>query len=279
VGVIRGTLAYGETHELTDDARAVVVLVQGSGDPRAGTVIASTYLQDPGPEPVPFELLYALDDTTAGEPYELWAGIVDGDLAWATPSGTAVKAPWPLTEDVELALEFRPDLLKGAVSGTIAGVGLDPARDPEAYATALVVRVDTGETIGFQLIAPTGAAPVPFSVPYDPAAIDDNADYVARGSVWDGTSLWAVNDGIPVITRGNATANIVMPVTVVERATPEPAPTPAATAPPEPGTSGDSGPGLVWILVVVGLAILGIGALAAYLRSRRGPAEPPATGS
>jgi uncharacterized lipoprotein YbaY len=244
-------------------------MVQGSGGPQSGTIIASSFMEAPGQEPVPFELLYALDDTTAGDTYDLWAGIVDGDLAWATPIGVAVKAPWPLTEDVELPLEFRPDLLKAAVSGTIAGVGLDPARDPEAYGTALIVRIDTGETIGFQLISPTGAAPVPFSVPYDPTVIDDNADYVVRGSIWDGSELWAVDNGVPVITRGNATSNVVMTVTVVQQPAPTAAPTPAASAAPQPQPEGDTGPGIVTILVILGLVALGIGGVAAWLRSRR----------
>jgi hypothetical protein len=166
---------------------------------------------------------------------------------------------------VERPLAFRPDLLKAAVSGTIAGVGLDSARDPEAYGTALIVRVDTGETVGFELISPTGAAPVPFSVPYDPATLDPAADYVARGSIWDGTTLWNVDSGVPVITKDNARSGVVLTVTAV----PQPTPAPTATPAPVPAPAGDGGPGLLAILVILGLAVLGLGALLAYLRSRR----------
>ena len=166
-GLIRGTLTYNEDHELTDEARAVVLLVEGSTGPTSGNIVASVLIDDPT-EPVPFELAYPWtaiqDDTT----YRLYAGIADGELAWVTPIGVVVDVPQPEISGVELPLLFRPDLLKAAVTGTITGVGLDPARDPEAYGTALIIRVDTGETIGFQLISPTGAAPVPFSVPYDP---------------------------------------------------------------------------------------------------------------
>ena len=38
------------------------------------------------------------------------------------------------------------------MTGTITGVGLDPARDPDSYGTSLVIEVNTGATIGFQLI-------------------------------------------------------------------------------------------------------------------------------
>ena len=168
-------------------------MVEGKGGPKEGNIITSVSIRDPGQLPVAFELAYPMSAVTAGASYYLYAGIQDGDLAWVTPVGVAVKAPWPLTEDVELLLAYRPDLLKGAVSGTITGVGLDPARDPEAYGTALIVKVSTGETVGFQLIIPVGAVPVPFSVPYDPTAIDPNADYVARGSVWDG--IHPLDDG------------------------------------------------------------------------------------
>ena len=168
-------------------------MVEGTGGPKEGNVITSVSIRDPGQVPVAFELAYPMSAVTTGASYYLYAGIQDGDQAWVTPVGVAVKAPWPLTEGVELLLAYRPDLLKGAVSGTITGVGLDPARDPEAYGTALIVKVSTGETVGFQLITPVGAVPVPFSVPYDPATIDPNADYVARGSIWDG--YHALDDG------------------------------------------------------------------------------------
>ena len=194
MGVIRGTLTYGEDHELTDEARAIVVLVAGAGSPDAGSVIASTVMDDPGAQPVAFELLYPLDATTAGTSYYLWGGIADGDLAWVTPIGVAVNAPWPLTEGVELPLEFRPDLLKAAVSGTITGVGL-VTDSPAAYATALIVHVETAEAIGFQFISPAGAAPIAFAVPYDPDDIDEDADYVVSGTVFDGTNAWRTVTG------------------------------------------------------------------------------------
>ena len=131
--------------------------------------------------------------------------------------------------------------------------GLDPARDPEAYGTALIVKVSTGETIGFQLIIPVGAVPVPFAVPYDPTTIDPNADYVARGSIWDGSTLWATTAGVPVITKDNARSNVILTVTAVPTpsptAAPTPAPSPAVEPPPvgqrrrEPPDPADPGPG------------------------------------
>ena len=179
-----------------------------------------------------------------------------------TPIGVAVDVPQPTIENVELPLKFRPDLLKAAVTGTITGVGLDSAKDPEAYGTALIIRVNTGETIGFQLISPTGAIPVPFSVPYDPGAVAPEADYVSRGSIWDGTTLWNTDTSTPVLTKDNARNGVVMTVTAVP--SPTPAPTPAPTAPaPAPV---DTGIPWLWVLLA-GIGILAVALLVA--RSRR----------
>jgi uncharacterized lipoprotein YbaY len=225
-------------------------------------------IKDPGPKPVKFELAYPLASVTKGNPYRLYAGLVDGDNAWVTPIGVSVDVPSPLIEGVELPLAFRPDLLKAAVGGTIAGVGLDPARDPDSYGTALIIKVDTGETVGFQLVSPVSAAPVPFSVPYDPASIDPNADYVTRGSVWDGTTLWAADSGVPVITKDHPRTGVTL--TVVEAVTPGPSPTAAPTAAPAPlPVDEPSRSNGLLIFVVLGIGALVIVGVLAYQRSRK----------
>ena len=246
----------------------MVLLVEGSSGPTEGTIVASTVMTG-GTEPVPFKLAYPFSAIAKDTPYRLYAGIADGDLAWVTPIGVAVKVPQTELADVVLPLQFRPDLLKAAVTGTITGVGLDPARDPEAYGTALIIRVTTGETIGFQFITPTGAAPVPFSVPYDPATLVPDADYIVRGSIWDGTTLWNTDVGVPVITKGNAKSGIVLTVTAV------PVPTPPPTAAPTPAPSAavteptDSGSNTLLIVFVVIGALVVVGLLAARARGSR----------
>ena len=159
-----------------------------------------------------YQLAYPFALVDDKDAYRVYSGIVDGDSAWVTPTGVAVDVPQPEITGVKLQLEYRPDLLKGAVSGTITGVGLDPAQDPESYGTSLVIDVNTGATIGFQLISPAGNVPIPYSVPYDPSMITQNAAYVARGSVWDGTTLWNSPAGVPVITNDNPKSNVVLTV-------------------------------------------------------------------
>jgi len=266
-GTIKGTLTWAENHELTATAHAVVILVSGTAGPSAGRTIASTEFTDPGPQPVAWELAYPFSALEDGETYRLYAGIVDGDLAWVTPIGVPVQTGVALVEGVELPLAFRPDLLKGAVTGTINGVGLDSGSDPEAWGTASLVDLTSGETVGFQFIEPTGAAPVPYSIPYDPAAVNPNADYVVVGSIWDGTTQWLSTAGVPVLTKDNARTDVQLTVTAV--AAPTPTATPAPTATTAPVAPADSGGGIGSILIV--LLVIGgvIGGAALVIRSRR----------
>jgi uncharacterized lipoprotein YbaY len=242
-----------------------VLLVEGSQGPSAGSTVASTQITGPS-EPVAFELAYPFSVIKPDTSYRLYAGVVDGDLAWVTPIGVPVEVPQASVEGLEIPLLFRPDLLKAAVTGTLTSVGLDSARDPEAYGTALVIRVNTGETVGFQLITPTGAAPVPFSVPYDPASIARDEDYVARGSIWDGTTLWNTDVGTPVITNDNASSGVALTVTAVP--TPTPAPTPAPSAEVSEPESGGSNT-LLLVLAAIGVVAVA-GVLIARRRSRTG---------
>ena len=81
--------------------------------------------------------------------------------------------------------------------------------DPEAYWTSILIDTNTGATVGFQMISPIVAQPIPFSSPFDTSTIDRTATYVAHGSMWDGTTLWEHADrhscdhqGQPEVGRG-----------------------------------------------------------------------------
>ncbi len=260
-GIIKGTLSYDEPHTLTSDARAVVVLVDVTAGAADGTVVAQTSIKDPGPQPVKFQLAYPFAVVNDKDEYRVYAGIDDGDAAWATPTGVSVDVPQPEITGVKLQLEYRPDLLKGAVSGTITGAGLDPTKDPDSYGTSILLDASTGATIGFQLISPTSAVPIPYSVPYDPSTIDQSASYVARGSVWDGTALWNTPAGVPVITNDNPKSDVVL--TVV----------------PDVTSSDSGGLGTWWILLLLALIVAGIIAAVIYMRragqADEGPIAPP----
>jgi uncharacterized lipoprotein YbaY len=236
--------------------------VDVTAGPDAGTVIASTSIKNPGPQPVKYQLAYPFAIVDGKDDYRVYSGIADGDSAWVTPAGVPVDVPQPELTGVKLQLEYRPDLLKGAVSGTITGAGLDPAQDPNSYGTSLVIDVNTGATIGFQLISPAGNVPIPYSVPYDPGTITQDASYVARGSVWDGTTLWNSPAGVPVITNDNPKSDVVLTV---------------VPAVPAPAPSGDSGIG-TWGLLLLLLAVIGIVIAVVYVMRQRNAAAVAAAG-
>ena len=278
MGIITGVLTWDEEHEPSAEARAYVTLVEGSEGPNQGTVIATLVIEDPGDKPVEFELQYDLDDTESDRTYSLWGGLVDGDLAWVSADGRPIDAPEPFTDDVRLRLSFRPDLLKAAVSGTINGIALNTS-SPDAYATVVIDRVDTAETVGYQIVSPAGLTPIAYSVPFDRDDIDENAIYVVRAAVWDGETRWETQVNTPVITDGNPLGGVDLAVTEV--ATPEPTPTPSPTpapsaAPVAPADSGD--PSTVLWLVLIALIVLGIGAVAMYLRTRQASRTRPPAG-
>lgn len=113
--------------------------------------------------------------------------------------------------------------------------------------------------------APTGV-PIPFSVPFDPAEIDDTADYTVVAGIVEGDARWANVDGVPVITNGNPLSDVTVTVSAVE-----PSPSPS----PEPV---DNGPTILAIVVLL-LLIAGIvAAVIWYVRSRSTPPPPPEGG-
>jgi uncharacterized lipoprotein YbaY len=268
-GLITGTLSYDEPHDLGADARAVVFLVDVTTGPDAGTVVASVAIEDPGSKPIIFQLAYPYAAVSDDSQYQLFAGIVDGDAAWATPAGTAVPVPQREVTGVQLELEYRPDLLKGAVTGSITGTDLGPVTDPDAYGTSILIDTSTGATVGFQMITPIVAQPIPFSAPYDPSTIDPASIYVARGSVWTGSRLWNTPTGVAVITNDNPKSGVVLTVVPSSVTTEE-----AADGLPS---------WLPWLLLLAGIGI--VVAIVLVWRSRRaaetvdgpddGPAAPP----
>ena len=204
--------------------------------------------------------------------YSLQATIVDGANAWVTTKGVDVLTKGN-PDQVDIELTYRPDALKGAVTGSISALGYQPVAD--AYAIAILLDPETGESYGIDVRLTEGKVPVPFSVPYTITDIQKTSDYViaaelgdASGTTWDNTA------GVPVITKGNPKSGVqvvvtqVVPPTPGPTATPSPGPT-AAPLPPSPG--GDGGTGPLLALVIIG-AIVGI---AAAVIARLRPTTPP----
>ena len=141
--------------------------------------------------------------------YSVQAGIIDGTSAWATAGGSLVITNGNPTSGIPLALTYRPDLLKGAVTGDLTGVGIAPSAG--SYGVAVLVDVDTGAAQGIQYLPTVTSVPAPFSVPFNPTTIDKNRDYVVQGAIVDSSTRWENETGVPAITKGNRCRPQVVP--------------------------------------------------------------------
>jgi uncharacterized lipoprotein YbaY len=233
------------------------VLVEGAGKPSAGSIVAHTLLTEFSQKPIAFELPYANGLIDPNVTYTVAAAIEDGTRVWTTGEGTAVITKGNPTSGLDLVLTYRPDLMKGSVTGAISGVDIDLTET--AFSAAVVVDLDSDTQIGFDVNLEPVGVPVAFAVPFDPANIDQSRDYVVTAAIFDASNRWTNQTGVPVITNGNPIAGITVPVSQ-----------PGVTT-----TSDDGRLGLIGtILALIGIAAL-IAAIVVFIRSRRPPTTPP----
>ena len=140
--------------------------------------------------------------------------------------------------EVAITLDYRPDVLKGAVTGQITGV--DVQTSPTAYAMAVLVDPATGASLGIDVQTVDEGLPVAFSVPYSLTDIQPTEDYVVTAEVGDEGTTWRNAAGVPVITNGNPKTAVQVVVTEVSTPTPSatPSPRPAPSAAPDPDPAG-----------------------------------------
>ena len=141
------------------------------------------------------------------------AGMTGGMLASPGPTTLAECGPESLYQSFISSLEAAQSYRVWAGGNEMelvlpAGGGVLLFRDADAPATV----------IGEQVIETNGAqVPIPYSVSYDPSVIDERHTYTmsARITDGDGNLLWINDTAIPVITQGNPTEGVVIPVVQV----------------------------------------------------------------
>jgi uncharacterized lipoprotein YbaY len=258
-------LTYREPYQLTGDAFAVVALVRGSARATESSIVASEIDRDVTSKPVSFELDLAGVVIDPALTYTIQATIVDGANAWVTSHGIPVLTKGNPSR-VDITLSYRPDLLKGAVTGQITGIGVQPS--PTAYAMAVLVDPATGESLGIDVKSVTDGLPVAFSIGYTITDITPTDDYVVTAEVGAGTTMWRNVAGVPVITKGNPKAGIQVVVTAVASPSPSatttPTPTAAATHAPVPPSDATRGGNLLLTIIVIVL----VAAVAAFFIAR-----------
>ena len=268
-GPVTGTLTYREPHTLSGDAFAVVALVRGSARATENSIVASEIDRGITTIPVSFTLDLGGAPIDPSATYTIQASIVDGENAWVTAQGIPVLTKGN-PSNVAITLSYRPDLLKGAVTGQITGVGVAPSAT--AYSMAVLVDPATGNSLGIDVRDVKAGLPVAFSVPYAITDIVPTNDYVVTAEVGDASTSWRNAAGVPVITKGNPKSGIQ--VVVTEVAVPSPSPTATPSASPIPAPAPDvtsSGNLLTWIILIAIIA-----AIVAFLIARgREPDAPP----
>ncbi len=274
-GPVSGSLTYREPYQLSGDAFAVVALVRGSARATESSIVASEIDRDVSSVPVAFSLDLGSAVVDPSATYTIQATIVDGDNAWVTARGVPVLTKGNPTK-VTITLDYRPDVLKGAVTGQVTGVGV--ALSPTAYALTVLVDPASGQSLGIDVRNASQGLPVAFSVPYSITDIQPTQDYVVTAEVGDAGQTWRNVAGVPVITRGNPKTAVQIVVTPVVVATPTPSATPMATptpsAAPAPATERpDRDVGFLSIIILIAV----IAALAAFFiaRGRTSTDTPP----
>jgi uncharacterized lipoprotein YbaY len=280
-GPVTGTLTYREPYNLTGDALAVVVLVKGTATATESSIVLSEVDRDIKKVPYAFSLDISDVKIDPDKTYTVQATIVDGTEAWVTGQGVKVLTKGNPT-DVDITLEYRPDLLKADVTGQITAVGLDLSAD--AYSMAVLIDAKTGDSLGIDVRTVTDGLPVRFAIPYTITDIDKSDDYVVTGEVGDQGVTWRNAAGVPVITNGNPTSGVQVVVTEVVAASPSPSPTPSPTATPAPTrvatplepveATGTGSGNLLPIIILIAI----VAAVAAFFIARgRGSSDAPPT--
>jgi uncharacterized lipoprotein YbaY len=258
---VTGSLSFREPYELTRDAIAVVALVRGTKVPTESSIVTSEIDRDITAYPVDFSLAFDPADIDPDRTYTIQATIIDGDEAWVTGQGVKVITKGNPT-DVDITLTYRPDLVKGTVTGKITAVGLEPSS--EAYSMAVLVDPDSGDSLGIDVRSVEAGLPVSFAIPYTITDIRPNNPYVVTAEVGDQGVVWQNMAGVPVITNGNPRSDVQVVVTEVVPPTPSPTPSPTASPTPVPSATVSPGSGRrtdggllgIIILIAVGAALV-----------------------
>ena len=270
-----GTLTYAEPYKLTGDAFAVVALVKGTARATESSIVASQIDHDITGVPYAFSLSIGSATIDPSATYTIQATIVDGEVAFATGHGVPVLTKGNPSK-VDITLVYRPDLLKGAVTGQITGVGIAPSSN--AYATTVLVDPSTGESLGIQVRTVDDGLPVAFSVGYQITDINPDQDYVVTAEVADDAATWRNVAGVPVLTNGNPKAGVQVVVTPVVVASPTPSLAPPPTPAPSPAPPTEPAPSRNVGLLAIILLIAAVVAIAAFFIARgRSSDEPPPT--
>ncbi len=167
--------------------------------------------------PIGWEIGYPTASIDPNKAYVLDARIIDNNvLTYAAATPLPVLTQGAPTNDVSLALAAQGTGGTGGNEGLITGVITTDA--PVALDPAANWFIDLREagTTGDPIVTISAAVgeqpfPIPFEIPYVPANIDPAKAYVVGARILLGEQvLYASVVGVPVITQGAPTADVVV---------------------------------------------------------------------
>jgi len=193
-----GTIVADDGATWSEDAVAVVTLVDMSAKPEAGAILGQQRIDSPGATPVAYDVLYDDARVDPKGAYGAYATIVDGDSVYATPLPVPVLTGGPET-GVELAVEAVP-----AYPASITGSVTPPAGttlSPTAVTTEVLVKEKTGTPVGVRTIVEPTNGSIPYQIGYEPDLIDPNETYVVKAAIVDEGNVWGAPQGVLAIVR------------------------------------------------------------------------------
>lgn len=212
-GALTGTVTYLTREALAPGSVITADLVDvSSGTPY---VMATTSINADGQQvPIPFALDYDPASIDPASTYLLNARIEsNGQVTHATRVGTPVLTSGAPTSDVEIVVEPAA----GATSAFVRGVVTSAS--PELLDPAAVLQVEIVEPMladapavaTISIPVENQTFPISFELPYDPALIDQNKDYVLGGRIRLGSSLIYESGGdVPVLTKGAPSSDVTL---------------------------------------------------------------------
>ena len=180
--VLEGTIAADDGVTWSEEAVAVVTLVDMSAKPEAGAILGQQRIDGPGASPIAYEVLYDDSRVDPKGAYAAYATIVDGDSVYATALPVPVLTGGPDT-GVELAIAAVP-AYPASITGSVtppAGTSLSAT----AVTTEVLIKETTGTPVGVRTIVEPTSGPIPYQIGYEPDLIDPNETYVVKAAIVD----------------------------------------------------------------------------------------------
>jgi len=218
-GVLTGTVSYLQRITLPPNAVIDVQLQDVSLQDAPATVIASErYIAAGRQVPFPFELTYDPAGIDPGHTYAVAARItVDGKLRWINTQHYGVLTRGAPVTDVEIVVE--------SVGGSAGMKTLSDLNGTVTYLQRIALPPNAIIEVSLQDVSKADApaevldsvkipsagrqVPIPFTLHYDPALIDEKYTYTVSARITvDGVLTWISQTQNPVLTRDAPTDNV-----------------------------------------------------------------------